>query len=380
MELRYRARAGDRNAVADLARPERFRAQFIDRRNPSDIRDDIRLGFKAAGALRRPDLLVELILSLHEIDTRADALGDEVFEAFMVLGELHAALGLLQAEGVSLSAGKGYELVDAFLAKQDVAEARKLFDSLEPIGKLLGSEALNPHSDDSGLSDWAARALVFRAPDRFLAVLGQLCVSHDRLGQDFDIEAYRTHLKLVAARGQLERNPNFSPDTLSETLQMGPEHRGLLLLLAARLAFEADDYVLASERLELASQMVVGLKHSHCRRVALIATQIGRLDLAEKYLQDIPPPTLAEQLSSCDDDELKRASLQIIRHAELNAWLGREFRAGESPQSRLFAIYQSRLETLGRLLGGARRGIVLSVEALKEFRATLARLSAFHAA
>jgi hypothetical protein len=73
MELRYRARAGDQNAVADLARPERFRAQFIDRRNPSDIRDDIRLGFKAAGALRRPDLLVELILSLHEIDTRADA-------------------------------------------------------------------------------------------------------------------------------------------------------------------------------------------------------------------------------------------------------------------------------------------------------------------
>lgn len=116
MELRYRARAADYSAVADLAAPERFRSQFIEGRDPGDIHDDISLAFAAAGALRRADLIVDLIVSRHELSMRAEALGDDVFDALIELGELRAALGLLWAEGVSLTAGKGYELVDAFLA------------------------------------------------------------------------------------------------------------------------------------------------------------------------------------------------------------------------------------------------------------------------
>ncbi len=100
MELRYRARAGDNPAVANLATPERFRAQFIEGRNPGDIWDDIGFAFAAAGTLRRPELVVDLILSRHEINMRCDALGDEVFDSLIQLGELRAALGLLEAEGV----------------------------------------------------------------------------------------------------------------------------------------------------------------------------------------------------------------------------------------------------------------------------------------
>lgn len=371
MELRYRARAGDQKAVADLAQPERFRTQFIEGRDPGDIRDDIRFGFKAAGALRRPDLLIELILSLHEIGMRVEAIGDEVFEAFVKLGKLHAALGLLQAEGPSLSPGKGYELVDTFLGKGDVAEARKLFDRLEPIENLLGSKTLDLHSEDSSLGDWAERALVFRAPDQFLAALGRLFASSDRLGREFDIEGYRTHLKLLAARGQLQRHPNLSPETLLGTLKIGSKYRGLLLFLAARSAFEADDVGLAADRLESALQVADELEPAWRREAALIAIRSERRDLAARFLEDVLPPTLAGQDFSYRGDDFWHASRQIIMHAQITAWRGEQFKAGQSPPSHLFACYQTRLETLGQLLGGARSGKVPSVEPLQEFRDAL---------
>ena len=279
MELRYRARAGDQTAVATLARPERFRTHFIEGRNPADIRDDIRFAFKAAGALRRPDLLVELILSLHEIYMRAEALGDVLFDAFVGLGEHDAALGLLQAEGVTLSAGKGYELVDAFLSKGDAAEARKLFHHIEPLDKLFGSKALDRHSDEDGLSEWAERALVFRTPDQFLAALNRLRASQGRSGPEFDIDAYRTHLKLLAARSELERHPSLSPEGLLETLQIGSEHRGLLLFLSAHSASQADDTRLATERLESALQVVSELEPTWRSEAALIAARTGEWTL-----------------------------------------------------------------------------------------------------
>ncbi|MBK8176580.1 MAG: hypothetical protein IPK66_15305 [Rhodospirillales bacterium] len=354
-----------------MARPERFRTQFIEGRNPGDIRDDIRFAFKAAGALRRPDLLVELILSLHEIYMRTEALGDAVFDAYVNLGELHRALGLLQAEEVSLSAGKGYELVDAFLSKGDAAEGRKLFHQIEPLDKLFGSKPLDRHSEENGLSDWAERALVFRTSDQFLASLARLRASRDRSGPEIDIDAYRTQLKLIAARGELERTPNLSPDGFLDKLQIGSEHRGLLLFLSVRSAFQADDTGLVTERLESALQVVGELEPAWRSEAALIAARSGRLDLALRYLEGVPSPTLAGQDVSYSGDDFWRASRQIIMHAQIAAWLGMPFKAGQSPPSQLFASYQSRLETLGRLLGDARRGSAPCVEPLQELRQTL---------
>ena len=138
MELRYRARAGDHDAVDTLAKPQRFRAQFVEGRDPGDIHDDINLAFATAGVLRRDELMVDLMLARHEISMRSEALGDDVFQAHIDLGNLRAAEGLLEAEGVTLTAGKGFMLVDAFLSSGDIPEARELFDQLEPIDKLLG--------------------------------------------------------------------------------------------------------------------------------------------------------------------------------------------------------------------------------------------------
>ena len=61
--------------MADLATAARFRAQFAEGRDPGNIQDDIGFAFDAAGELRRPELVVALVLARHEIAMRADAVG-----------------------------------------------------------------------------------------------------------------------------------------------------------------------------------------------------------------------------------------------------------------------------------------------------------------
>lgn len=371
MELRYRARAGDHAAVAELARPERFRTQFIEGRDPGDIRIDIDFGFEAARFLRRPELVVDLVLSRHEINMRAEALGDEVFEVLIRLGERRAALGLLDAEGVSLTVGKGYELVDAFLNAGELPEARKLFHELEPIHKLLGSEALEMRVDDNDLVEWAERALVFREPRQFLASIARLRARDEPFGEGFDIEDYRTQLKLIAVRGQLMRNLELAPEQLREALQIGSENRGLLLYFAAKAAFDGDNDTVALQRLKEGFAHLSDLPPNVKQELAAFAARIGKLDLAEAFFVDAPPPTLAGRDIAYDVEDIRRVSRQIITHATLTAWLGRPPTTGDTPQSRLLATYQMRLETIGRLLGEGRAGCQPSLEPMQEFRATL---------
>jgi hypothetical protein len=370
MELRYRARAGDHPGVAALAAPARFRAQFAEGRDPGDIQDDVGFAFRAAGALRLPDLLFELVLMRHELSMRCDALGDEVFDALIHLGDRRAALGLLNATGVALSVGKGYDLVGAFLAAGEAEEARRLFEGIEPTGKLLGAEPVEVGSGDD-LVAWAKRALVFREPAHFLASIDRLQAPDERLGRRFDMDEYRAGLRLHAVRGQLERDPSLDPRSLVEALSVRPEHLGLALYFAAREAFAADDDPLVVRRLEEALRLSTGLETWLKHRLAILAARIARLDLAAAFFDGLPPPTLPSIDLDYEGEEFRSVCRAIVEHAALNAQLGRARVAGAPPQSRLLAAYQVRLEMMGTLLGEGRVGRRPSVEPLREFLATL---------
>jgi len=100
MELRYRARATQHEKIAALATPDRFRKQFVEGRNPEEIQEDISLSFQAAKFLRNPHLLLDLILASHELSMRIVALGDDVFDAFIYLGDFQAAKGILRAANI----------------------------------------------------------------------------------------------------------------------------------------------------------------------------------------------------------------------------------------------------------------------------------------
>lgn len=368
MELRYRARAGDRSAVAQLASPERFRSEFIDGRDAGDIRDDIAIAFGVSKDLRRADLLVDLMLSTHELSMRAEAFGDEVFDALVALRDRRAALGLLNAEGITLSADRGYKLVDAFLEEREESEARMLFDSIEPIGLILGSEAIEPHWQETDvLAAWAERALVFRKPEHVLKSLARLRTDL-RSNDDVDLEDRRRHLKIVAARGQLCRYPTLAPDDLMGALQIESDERPVLIFLAARAAFEAEMDELAAERLRLLVQVANELDPGLRRESARIAVQLGDMETAAAILRDVSPPTLAEWTISAGDSGLEWIVRQVITHASLLPQLGQGPTCGTAPNSALFTTFQNRLETLGRLRGQGLAKMRLSVDPVREFR------------
>jgi hypothetical protein len=371
MELRYRARAGDQAAVASLALPERFRQQFAQGRNPADIREDIVFGLVAARGLRNARLLLDLILADHELTMRAEAIGDEVFEAFVDTGDLRAALGLVKASGTALSAGKGYELVDAFLRAGDDAAARSLFYDLEPVAKLLGSEPVDRTADQDELFGWARVALVFRDAGQVLELLGRLRGPEGQQVIGFDLDEYREQLKVEIACGHLDRAPDAEIDSLAQQLQLGSAHRLYLVEQAAYAAWQAGNDALAARHLGELARLAAELSEKTRIGAAYASARIGRMDFAASLLDGVHPPKLPATTDSDAAQQLKSGSRDVVRYAALSAQLGRPLVRGETPSARLVAILQEHLENVGRLLGEGRAGKSPSHEPLSEFRATL---------
>lgn len=319
MELRYRARAGDATAVADLATAGRFRTQFAEGRDPGDIQDDIGFAFDAAGELRRPELVVALVLARHEIAMRADAVGPEVFDALLALGDLDAALGLVLARDAGIGTAKGFELVDALLAAGRGDEGRDLFQRLEPLGALLGSEPYDIWTRDRSLDAWAERALVFRRPEEVLAALERLRpLEHQGERVPGRIDGVRTQAKLLAVRGQLNRDPAADPSALSRELRIAPGYDALLLCFAADAAYAAGDGGLAVERLQTVQLLAKSLGDHVRVSAAALAARLGRLDLAGSMLDGVAPPKLPGLDALFEGDHLRRACHAIVAHAAVS--------------------------------------------------------------
>jgi hypothetical protein len=350
MELRYRARAGDHAAVAQLTTPQRFRGEFMAGRNPADIFSDMDLALLTVRILRRPDVLIDLILSRHEIIRRLDALGDEVFSAFIEIGDLQFALGFIDAR-ISLTAGKAFELVDAFLARGELSEARKLFQKIEPIDRLLGSREIETRSDHHELEAWAERSLVFREPKQVVASIARLRQDENPFNSSNDLNACQIRLKLYAARGQLNRDPTLEITSLAESLEIHQNDTALLYYFSCRGAFDADLNNLVIERLREVQSFAADLSPDVRRDAAMMAAMSGRLDISNVLMDGLPPATIDAQ--SFEDDDLRHSVRQVIKHIALQSWLGRTFISERQSQSDLATTLSTRLEEVGQLLGDA---------------------------
>jgi hypothetical protein len=351
MELRYRARATQHERVAALASPERFRKQFVEGRNPEEIQEDISLSFHSAKVLRNPHLVLELILASHELSMRIEALRDDVFDAFIYSGDFGAAKAILRAANENLTAGKGFELVEALLASGEIDEAREEFEALEPIDKLLGSQEIRFQIEKDGLEQWAEQALAFREPKQILASLDRLRASQNPFGTEADLENYKATLKVFAARGHLKRNPEFSLADLVSLLEIGKSDEIIVLYLGAMSAYGAENETLTMERLQVCAQKLSDLSPVFRRELSHVANAMDHSDLALAFIEGVDAPTLdSGQLNSSDED-LRRQSRQVILHASLRSRSGLSSSAGTKPKSDLLAIYQTRLESLGRILG-----------------------------
>lgn len=351
LDLRYWARATQHDKVAVLAAPERFRKQFVEGRNPDDIEADIRLGFSAAKALRNAGLVLDLILASQELNMRAEALGDDFLSAHIYLGDLGTAKSVLNAARTRLTPGKGFELVEAFLEAGEPEEARELFEELEPIDKLLGSEELQMQLGNDGLEEWAEVALVFREPKQVVASIARLRTRDNPFHQDVDFDRYKESLKILAARGQLRRNPHLSLPELLASLEIRKPNDVIVFYLAAKSAFDSQNKELLLDRLDACRQRIAGLAPEQRRDLARMSFKAGRADFCRLFVDGVEAPTLARPQFTYNDVDLRSASRQVILHASLRSRLGLAISEGKKPESRLLATYQSKLEWLGRVFG-----------------------------
>ena len=169
-ELRYLYRAQRYKDVVELASSERFRLQFIEKRPPVLIHDDLNFAFLSLLKVDDQTKLVDLILSRHELNRREGALFQhELVDAYIELGDLDAASGLVQGQDRQFRNEeiKAFDVVDALIANGETIAARNLFEANEPVAKILGTEPIDTFQQDQEMLSWARRALIFRSPARF---------------------------------------------------------------------------------------------------------------------------------------------------------------------------------------------------------------------
>jgi hypothetical protein len=372
LALRYTARAGDHAMVTALAKPQLFRTQIAQGRGTVDIRDDIRLAVASAKATRDSASLLDLILADHELGRRSEALGDAVFDAHVALGDLDRALTYLDTgSGVTLSGERGFFLVDALLDKQRAVDAQRLFFSLEPLDLLLGSKLLRPRDDEAVLRAWARRALIFRDINQVLACIDRIQRPEAWEWPDYDLEQLRNWLKVQVAAGQLERTPNAEIDSLLVDLKIKVQHKTFLTFEGALAAARDDQRDLARLLLESCAGSVGALPDWARRRAAWICADNGDFALAEIFLTGLDAPSLDEAANDYSEEALRGEVEEVLDHATLRARLGLPRTPGAAPEASLFALYQTRLETIGRLKGELIAGAPPHRPVLGEFRASL---------
>jgi len=350
LELRYRLRAEQFERALPLATPDRFREQYLAGRAPEDIRADIAMSFLAAKANKSIIAVLSLIFAGHELDMRMEVIGDDLIDAYIALGFFEKARGLVDDRPFSMTTGKGFDLVETLLQVGDLVSAKDLFNSLEPLDVLLGAKEIFESRTKTELEKWAEQALAFRTADEFITSLKRIRAS-DHAPHTEDLSAQLTHLKLLAVRGQLMRNPEISSGELVASLELDSGHDLLIDYLALKAAFESGMDELASERLEMCADAAVAKPSGLLLQMSYMALQLSRDDLAKKLIESTSAPSLNLGDYHYDDADLRRAEKDVILASSLRARLALPAVHGRAPQSALLDMYQQRLENLGSIHG-----------------------------
>jgi hypothetical protein len=345
LELRYRARAKDRNEVLALATPARLRGQFIAGRTPRDIQDDIRLGFAACAETRNAEKLFELILARHEIETRSSSIAvDTLLDAYIAIGDLDKAQGLVDA--VNLTVVAPFRLVDAYLAAGRIDEARTLFEELEPTNKLYGAETVDNFRLDDDLQEWAERALVFREPRHVLVAFERLRLRDRAAMGEPSLDEIKDHLRFIAACHASESGSVASFQSTIDSLLVPKAMQPALRIYAAEQAAAFGDDDTARIHLAAACAEADGLSENRRQSAALLSLDLADSASAEKYFEGLVAPIYDRDGYSDHGDAEARS---IFRYAFIEALLEKTPAARSYASSTMFAAFQRKLERIGRL-------------------------------
>lgn len=357
LELRYRARAGDGADVLALAMPARFRQQLADGRSIAEIHADIRLALLAVRGTHDATAFSRLLLCRDEVGRRETALeyANQLPLAMLAVGDIDAALAFVQ-----YFPSQGYEVVDALLARGDFERAKELFESLEPLSQLHTSKFQN-HGHDHNITEferWARRAVHFRDTEQIQIAIDHLAAEGLRQPEKVDsqtVAALQLHLRREAAEAMLLQKVGADPQDLCSKLGVANEDKPLVMVHAGLLANRRGDVAQALALFDAAAALpgFVEVPNGYRRRMALIAFEADRRDLAEALFDKLVAP----MISMCDD-ETDLAGLgnlvgAVMHHARLCTLLNKPLPSATPSKYTFLHPFQQHASTIGVLLGRA---------------------------
>lgn len=358
LELRYRARAGDRDDVLALATPQRFRQQLAEGRAVSDIDSDIRLALLAARSTLDGTIVTRLLLCRDEVARRTTALeyADQLPLAMLAAGDIDAAYAFVQD-----FPNRGYEVVDALLERDEFDRAKDLFEHLEPLSQLHTSRYQN-YGEQHNLQEfekWAGRVFHFRDFEQIRQSIDHLALEgmERSAGESSEerIASVRERLSLVVAEDFLSQQPNADARTVID--QLGID-QGELPALMVRAGMATQDRGQNSDALALfvAAMDLPGfdrIPNVWRRRIALFAVTTGREELAEALFDKLAAPAI-----SMGDDEIQIAEAgslarAVLEHAQLCTMLAKSLPTVAPSKHAILRPLQSHATQVGVLVGHA---------------------------
>lgn len=355
LELRYRARAGDHDDVLALAMPVRFRQQLADGRSIADIHADTRLALLAVRGTHDATVFTRLLLCRDEVSRRETALeyADQLPLAMLAVGDIDAALSFVQD-----FPRRGYEVVDALLARGDFERAKELFESLEPLSQLHTSKFQN-HGHQDNIKEferWARRAFHFRDLEQIQTSIDHLAAEGLRQPEKVPPEtvaALRLHLRREAAEAMLLQKVDADPQDLCNKLGVADQDRPSVMVHAGLAASDRGDTAQALALFDTATALLGfdEVPNGFRRRMALIAVTAGRHDMAAALFDKLVAP----MISMCDDETdlagLSELIGAVMQHARLCTLLDKPLPAATPSKHTFLQPFQEHASKVGALLG-----------------------------
>jgi hypothetical protein len=369
LELRYRSRAGDENAVLALGTPDYFRISLQKLRPPDEIYSDLRLTYAAVRPTRDRALLLNKLLIAKEIEYRIEAVSDLDFvELLLDLGDVELATKHALSVGTHKEGWLG--LVDFYWQNKEYERARQVFEANEPFELLFAGEGFDSHQHMNIALSWIQRAQRFRSIKKLTALIDSLVVqSRPLLNEDNSADTRRA-LKYNLALGAIRDDPSTQVEALQGLLKLDESESARLKIDSAELARQANDNEAALARLHEAEAIpaLMEIHPSWRRAAAIVASELGALDIARRMTASLLVPRLDQQEHGRAD--IGDVAGEIIESAFLAEVTGTEI--PEEPHnnlrepSTLLSSAHIKMGELGKLRAKAKSGApMITVQALR---------------
>lgn len=281
LELRYRSRAGDKQAVKNMATPELFRGHLEEFRPGKDVYVDLRLAYGAIEDKSELPKLVQLMMTEKEIDYRLDAISQlDLVQTYLAFDEQDRAFEIALANGQQTDGAFG--LLDRLFEQGDIVRARAIFEAIEPVEHFFGHDHQTIHNPKlEGLYDWIERAHRFRTIENILEIVQALPFDDHFQNDPMD------DLKFVLARGILCDDPTTDAHELCTEIGLNDQAKTTLLVQAAHYLNDSGDNQRTQTLLARLHEIAGELSIPSCRVCARLAFEQGDHDLAREFIANV---------------------------------------------------------------------------------------------